>query len=97
MLNNTKNVLNSIVYLSPWRTSKFLEKPPAILSTFSSFGTYTRRGGWGAQRRAKKGGGGKVGHGLGRAEGEIRLVRVERGGGGGVQVPNENVEAWIFF
>jgi hypothetical protein len=51
-----------------------------------SMGNSHQRGGWGAQRRAKKVGR-EGGHGLSRAEVEIRLVGVERGEQGGAGLP----------
>ncbi len=65
----------SFGFLARAHPSSHLPGAP-VLSKFSSFGTSHQKGGWGAQRRAKK---------VGRAEAEIRSVRVEKGawGGGG--------------
>jgi hypothetical protein len=58
-----------------------------IPSTISLFGnSHQKGGGWGTQRRAKKVGR-EGGHGLSRAEVEIRLERVEMGEQGVAGLP----------
>jgi hypothetical protein len=63
----------------PHSTIRGFAVPPTHSGTkMSVWATHSKRGGWGAQRRAKKVGR-EGGHGLSRAEVEIRLVRFERG------------------
>jgi hypothetical protein len=71
----------------PHSTIRGFAVPPAHSGTNMLVrATHSKRGGWGAQRRAKKVG--REGdHGLSRAEVEIRLVRDERGVQGGAGLP----------
>ncbi len=63
----------------PHSTIRGFAVPPTHSGTkMLIWATHSKRGGWDAQRRAKKVGR-EGGHGLSRAEVEIRLVRVERG------------------